>query len=157
MHYEQCVCYLQTVHLSIFFLILDVYSSITVFINKAYIRNILIVPYIFITLINFRFIVMPFITLGSTCSIIFLLSILTHQISYKCLWKTEWLVSFDSCFIVWREVWSPAPFQISPPPSSLGPPSNSGLQGSPFSLTIWHMIPWNSPNGEMDGGHIWVW
>ena len=35
--------------------------------------------------------------------------------------------------------------------------SNSGLQGPPFSLSIVHIIPWNSSNGVLDKGHIWVW
>ena len=34
---------------------------------------------------------------------------------------------------------------------------NSGLQGPlSFSFSILQMIPWNSPNGEMYEGHIWV-
>ena len=41
-------------------------------------------------------------------------------------------------------------------PSNLGPPSNSELQGPPFYHSILHIVPWNSPNSEIDEGHIWV-
>ena len=37
------------------------------------------------------------------------------------------------------------------------PPAIQGSKVSPFSLSILHMIPKNSPNFEMDEGHIWVW
>ena len=38
----------------------------------------------------------------------------------------------------------------------LGLPKNSLLQGPSFSLSILLMIPWNSPNGEMNEGHTWL-
>ena len=38
-------------------------------------------------------------------------------------------------------------FKSGPPPYNLGPP---------FDLSIVHMIPWNSPNGGMDEGNVWV-
>ena len=44
-------------------------------------------------------------------------------------------------------------------PLQFATPSNSELQGpAPFKLlSIKHLIPWNSSNGEMDEGHVWVW
>ena len=53
--------------------------------------------------------------------------------------------------MVWREVWD-LPYNLGPPviQSSKVPP--------PFKpLSIKHLIPWNSSNGEMDEGHVWVW
>ena len=72
------------------------------------------------------------------------------------LGKFSWQLCTNDC-ISWYAEGSEVPPFKSGPPSSLGLPSNSGLQGAPFSLSVLHMIPWNSPNSEMDEGHIWVW
>ena len=41
-------------------------------------------------------------------------------------------------------------------PFKLGLPKNPLFQGPPFSLSILHMIPRNSPNGDMKEGHNWL-
>ena len=51
--------------------------------------------------------------------------------------------------MVWRGVWGPPLVYVSPVVKVSKVP--------PFSISILHKIPWNSPNGEMDEGHIWVW
>ena len=56
--------------------------------------------------------------------------------------------SFFNPHCIKRDLMSP-PFK-SGSTSNLGSPSNSELQGHPFSLSTLHMIPSNSPNGEMD-------
>ena len=38
----------------------------------------------------------------------------------------------------------------------LGLPKNPLLQGPPFSVSILHTIPWNSPNGDMNERHTWL-
>ena len=57
--------------------------------------------------------------------------------------KTTYLVVEDYCHSLKRGLRSHIQIRS---PSSLSCPSNSGLQGSPFQP---HMIPLNSPNGEM--------
>ena len=39
------------------------------------------------------------------------------------------------------------------PPFILAPFNNSGFQSPLLSPSILHVIPWKSPNGEMDKGH----
>ena len=43
------------------------------------------------------------------------------------------------------------------PLSNQVPPIIQGSKVPPFSLSILHIIPWNSPNGEMDERYIWIW
>ena len=57
--------------------------------------------------------------------------------------------------MLWKGIWG-HPFKNNHT-SNLGPPSNSGLQRLPISLSISHMIPWNSPIDVTDEEHIWVW
>ena len=57
-------------------------------------------------------------------------------------------------FVLWHEDWPEVP------PFKPGPLSNFGplvIQGSEVHLShSQYYIPWNSPNGEMDEGYIWV-
>ena len=51
--------------------------------------------------------------------------------------------------MVWRGVWCP--------PFNLGSPAIQVPKVPPLRIPILHLIPWNSPNGGMDEGYIWVW
>ena len=51
--------------------------------------------------------------------------------------------------MVWRGVWGPLLLFRSP--------KWFRTPRSPFKSLILHMICWNKNNGEMVGGHIWVW
>lgn len=48
------------------------------------------------------------------------------------------------------------PFKLGSP-SSLDNPVIQSSKVTPFSLSILHMIRWNSSNGGMDEGYAWVW
>ena len=58
------------------------------------------------------------------------------------LWHTSW----------YEEGSEVPPFKSSPPPKK----KFRDPRSSPSSLSILHMIPGNSPNSEMNEGHIYV-
>ena len=61
-----------------------------------------------------------------------------------------------SCIIPWYEEGSDVPVKSSPP-FNLGSPAIQVPKVPPLRIPILHLIPWNSPNGGMDEGYIWVW
>ena len=58
-------------------------------------------------------------------------------------------VKFETYVMVWRGVWGPLRFKS-------GPPVIQGSKVLPFNLSVSYIIPWNSLNGEMNEGYIWV-
>lgn len=100
----------------------------------------------------------PNVLRGFLSLMIYQLPFLMFQFKEVCeLFQELHLVIQTSNFTYHHYSWSRYPLSNQVPPLVYVPPVIQCSKIRPLSHSILHMIPWNSPNEEMNEGHIWVW